>query len=140
MTVKDAATPNFRILQDCWFPNFLNGGLAQMTPQEQQQAEAWINANIFDAALVDPHRRMNVTDAVRRFIPTHPDWTGSVLQPLYAKTGQDEVRAARLYGNLVCRIGIGRPETWWSFPQPVSDDQFSRTYVLESQISSQLSP
>jgi hypothetical protein len=138
MTVKDAATADFRRLSDCWFPDYLNRGLAPLTPQEQQGVEAWINANIFDAAFADPNRRMNVTDAVRRFIPTHPDWTGSALEPLYARTGQDEERAARLYGNLVCRIGISRPETWWSFPQPVADDQFSRTYVLESQIAQSL--
>src|ERR1700737_2961418 len=47
----------------------------------------------------------------------------------------DDVHAARLYGNLVCRVGIIRPERWWCFPEPVADDRFSRTYVLQSRIS-----
>ena len=51
------------------------------------------------------------------------------------KTGLDDVHAARLYGNLVCRVGIIRPERWWCFPEPVADDRFSRTYVLQSRIS-----
>lgn len=66
-----------------------------MTPQEEQQAKAWIDTHVFDAALADPKGRTNVTEAVRRFIPNHPDWTGTPLQPLYDKTGQDDVHAAR---------------------------------------------
>jgi hypothetical protein len=137
MAVLDAAT-DFTQLQDCWFPQVLNLGLAQLTPQEVQQAIAWINAHVFDAALAEPTARMNVTEAVRRFIPNHPDWTGSPLQPLYDRTGQDDVHAARLYGNLVCRVGVSRPERWWSFPQPVAEDRFSRTYVLESRVAARL--
>ncbi|MDQ6702829.1 MAG: hypothetical protein M3Z96_06835 [Pseudomonadota bacterium] len=135
MTVIDAAA-DFHQLQDCWFPQFLNLALKQLTPQEEQQAKAWVDTHVFDAALADPKGRMNVTEAVRRFIPNHPDWTGTPLQPLYDKTGLGDVHAARLYGNLVCRVGISRPERWWCFPEPVAEDRFSRTYVLQSRIAS----
>ena len=73
MAVIDAAA-DFTQLQDCWFPQVLNLALKQLTPQEVQQAIAWINTNVFDAALAQPKGRMNVTEAVRRFIPNHPDW------------------------------------------------------------------
>jgi hypothetical protein len=136
MAVLDTAA-DFQQLRDCWFPHVLNLALAQLTPTEVQQANAWVNAHVFDAALAEPTLRMNVTEAIRRFIPNHPDW-GSPLQPLYDRTGQDDVHAARVYGNLVCRIGIGRPEHWWCFPQPVAEDRFSRTYVLESHVAAQL--
>jgi hypothetical protein len=79
-----------------------------------------------------------VTQALRCFIPTHPDWTGSALAPLYDKTGQNEEHAARLYGNVVCRVGVSRPERWWCFPEPVEPDHFSRTYVLESEIAARV--
>lgn len=133
MAVIDAAA-DFRQLQDCWFPQVLNPAWRLLIAQERRDAENWINANVFDAALALPTGRMNVTEALRRSIPNNPDWTGSALQPLYDRTGQDEVHAARLYGNLVCRIGIQRPERWWCFPEPVAEDRFSRTYVLESRI------
>jgi hypothetical protein len=72
-----------------------------LTPLEQQVATDWINLHVFDAAVAEPSGRMNVTDALRRSIPRHPDWTGSPLFPLWDRTGQDEGHAARLYGNLV---------------------------------------
>jgi len=131
MAVIDAAG-DFNQLRDCWFPGVLDLALRQLTSQEVQNEIAWINTHIFDAALAEPTDRMNVTEAVRRFIPNAPDWTGSPLMPLYDRTGQDEVRAGRLYGNLVCRVRVNRPERWWCFPEPVAEDRFSRTYVLES--------
>jgi hypothetical protein len=137
MAVFDAAA-DFNQLQDCWFPQFLDLALDQLTPQEVQSAIDWINVHIFDAALVEPTHRINVTEAVRRFIPNHPDWTGTPLQPLWQRTGRDEIHAARIYGNLVCRVGVGRSERWWSFPQPIAEDRFSRTYVLEAHIAARL--
>lgn len=133
MAVIDAAA-DFALLQDCWFPQVLDLALRQLSSQEQAQAAQWINSYIFDAAMAEPTGRMNVTEAVRRFIPSHPDWSGSPLAPLFDNTGQDEIHAARIYGNLVCRVGVSRPERWWSFPQPVAEDRFSRSYVLESRI------
>lgn len=134
MSVIDAAA-DFLQLQDCWFPQALNLAQQQLKPQEWQQITAWINTHVFDAALAQPTARMNVTEALRRSIQNNPDWTGSALQPLYDRTGQDDVHAARLYGNLVCRVGINRPERWWCFPEPVAEDRFSRTYVLESRVA-----
>lgn len=138
MTVIDAGHVNFPMLSDCWFPAELNNGFQLLTVQERQAAIAWINANIFDAAKVSQTGRMNVTTAIRAFLPMPPDWTGSPLQPLYDRTGQDDERAAKLYGNLVCRVGVGRPEIWWCFPEPVAEDRFSRTYVLSSKIAAVL--
>jgi hypothetical protein len=138
MSVIDVAG-NFNQLQDCWFPKVLDLALRHLTPQEVQDVIDWINMNVFDAAKAPgANNRMNVTNALRSFIQTHPDWTGTALEPLYAKTGQDEEHAARLYGNLVCRVGIGRRETWWCFPEPVGQDHFSRTYVLESAIAARV--
>jgi hypothetical protein len=137
MAVIDAAA-DFNQLQDCWFPRFLDLALRQLTPQEVQDAIAWINTHVFDAALVEPTHRMNVTEAIRRVMPDSRDWTGSALQPLYDKTGQDEIHVARIYGNLACRVGVNRPETWWCFPEPVAEDRFSRTYVLQSRIAAHL--
>ncbi len=133
MAVIDAAA-DFALLQDCWFPQALNLAMQQLTQQEGRQAETWINSHIFDAARALPTGRMNVTEALRLSIPNNPDWAGTALQPLYDRTGQDEVHAARIYGNLVCRVGIARPERWWCFPQPVAEDRFSRTYVLEARV------
>jgi hypothetical protein len=134
MAVIEAAG-DFNGLQDCSFPKDLDLALRQLTPQEVPAALSWINTHIFDAALAEPTGRMNVTVAVRRFILNAPDWTGSPLMPLYDKTGRDEVHAGRLYGNLVRRVGVNRPERWWCFPEPVAEDRFSRTYVLESRVA-----
>jgi hypothetical protein len=135
MAVIDVERAGFASLKDCWFPDYLEAALKQLTSQQSQQAEDWIHAHVFDAALNEPDQRMNVTEAVRRFIPTHPDWTGSALQPFWENTGKDEKRAARIYGNLVCRIGVHRIETWWCHSERVAEDRRSRTYVLESQFA-----
>ena len=123
---------DFKYMTDCWYPAFLDDCLRFLNPFEISHAENWINTYVFDAALRDPHRKMNVTIACRLSIPRHPDWTDSPLQPLYARTGQDEERASWCYGNLTCRIGIRRLETWWVFKQSVAADRASSTYVLES--------
>lgn len=129
MSVIDV-NANFACLTMCWFPKVVNCARLQLTAQEFQQVEDWIDKHVFDAAVAQHNGRMNVTVATRRFIPNSPDWTGSALQPLYDKTGEDPVYAARLYGNLVCHVGIRRKETWWCFPEPVADGRFSRTYIL----------
>ncbi|HUH83331.1 MAG TPA: hypothetical protein VLX85_01905 [Stellaceae bacterium] len=126
-------TDDFRLMTDCWFPKALDYALKnQLSPAEVAALTAWINKNVFDAALADPKKRMNVTEAIRRFLPNPPDFSGTPLAPLYDKTGQDEEHAAKLYGNMVCRVGVKRPEIWWCFPQVVGEDRHSRTYVLHS--------
>ena len=135
MAVIDAGRSDLRPLKDCWFPIELDAGLKQLTQQERQDAIAWINANVFDAAKASATGRMNVTTAIRASMPDPPSWEGSPLQPLYDKTGQNEERAAKLYGNLVCRVGVSRPETWWSFPEAVAEDRHSRTYILNSHVA-----
>jgi hypothetical protein len=57
MTVIDAAA-DFHQLQDCWFPQVLNLALNQLTPHEVQQAIAWIDTHVFDAAVAEPTGRM----------------------------------------------------------------------------------
>ena len=99
----------FRILTDCWFPAFLNGAMGAMSSKQIADMATWINRYVLDEA-------------------------GTPLQPLYDNTGWDEVHAARLYGNLVCRIAIGRPETFWCFIAPVAEDRYSRTYVLDRNV------
>ncbi|MGH7088513.1 MAG: hypothetical protein ACREFQ_06395 [Stellaceae bacterium] len=86
MAIIDVAA-NFAILQDCWFPHALNLALQQLSAQERQQAIAWINTQVFDAALALPTGHMNVTEALRHSIPNHPDWNGTALQALYDRTG-----------------------------------------------------
>jgi hypothetical protein len=128
--IKLTATGSHQSMRDCWYRVFLNQNLALLQGTEQQDAEAWINRYVFDAALKRPSRAVNVTEAIRQNIPNAPDWTYSPLQPLYDQTGCDPDRARRVYGNLVCRVGISRPETWWVFKQVVGHDQYSSTYVL----------
>jgi hypothetical protein len=41
---------NFNELQDCWFRDVLDNALKEVTPKEQQDAIAWVNTNVFDAA------------------------------------------------------------------------------------------
>ena len=136
--VIDAAG-SFEPLPDCWFPLVLNLAEQQVTPQELQDVTACIHEHVFNEALRRSDGRMNVTRALREFIPNHPDWTGSPLMPLYENTGMDEVHAARVYGNLVCRIGVrSRQEVWWCFPEPVAEDHFSRTYVIEDRVREHL--
>lgn len=137
MPVIDVSN-DFKQLAHCWFPQALNIARQQLSPAEWSDAVAWIERHIFDEALSRPNGRMNVTHAVREFIPTHPDWTGSPLQPLYDRTGQDPEHAARIYGNLVCEVGIQRPETWWCFPEPVAEDRMSRSYVADSAMRAQV--
>jgi hypothetical protein len=128
--VRDIARPNVH-MADCWYPPYLNQGLAALSPAERAAAEAWINVHVFDAALARPDGKMNVTEALRALPLGSKDWTGSPLEPLWDKTGQDEERAAKLLGNLVCRVGVARPEGWWTYPQKVADHT-SRTYVLDT--------
>lgn len=137
MAVIDCAKNDFPELQDCWFHEDLDNYLRLLTHDEVRDAIAWINQHVFDAALAEPGQRMNVTEAIRRVMP-YSDWTGTPLMPLYERTGQDYDQAALLYGNLVCRVGIRRPETWCSFSQPVADDRHSRTYVLHERVASRV--
>jgi hypothetical protein len=132
MTVIDAERLDFPKMTDCWFPAELDAALKSLTPNELQAAIDWVQYNIFEAAKATPTRSMNVTKAIRTFIPESPDWTGTPLQPLYDKTGKDDDRARKLYGNLVCRVGISRPETWWRWKQDVGGEHKSSTYRLES--------
>lgn len=123
-------TGSNQAMRDCWYPAFLNQNLALLRGTEQQDATDWINQYVFDDAMNRTNRVVNVTEAVRQHISSHPDWTGSPLQPLYARTGMHEERASWFYGNLVCRIGIHRPETWWVFKNAVGNNKHSSTYVF----------
>jgi len=69
-----------RDLEDCWFPEFPNSGLAQLSPEDRANIENWINVELFDAAVQSPpHRQIfNVTYRV----PS--DWSGTPLFGLYA--------------------------------------------------------
>jgi hypothetical protein len=133
MPVIDVAKNN-QTMTDCWYPDFLNRGLAVIPLADQQRAEAWIHTNIFNAALATPTKRMNVTEAIRLVMPHPPSWRKSALEPLYDNTyiNQHEERASWLYGNYVCRIGVRqRLETWWVFKKTVgADNRSSSTYVI----------
>jgi hypothetical protein len=119
-------------LNQCWFPNSLVLIQRNLLPQEIQGIEQWIHKNVFDAALQNSSRRMNVTEALRASIANNPDWNGIPLQPLYDKTGQDPERAAQLYGNLVCHVGIQRKEDWYCYSQhQPGKEHGSRTYFLK---------
>jgi hypothetical protein len=72
----------FRQLFDCWFPTELNAAMGVMTPQERVDMIAWVNAHVLDEAK-KTQAGMNVTKALRLFVPNHPDWTETPLLPLY---------------------------------------------------------
>jgi hypothetical protein len=126
----NTVTGNQQAMSDCWYPPFLNQMLAMLRGTEEQDARDWINRHVFDAALARPNRTVNVTVAARQNIPMHPDWSNSPLQPLFNRTGQNEEHAKWIYGNLICRVGVARPETWVVFPQCVGHKQYSSSYVL----------
>ena len=108
---------------DCWFPSFLNPRWALLSHAEQRGVTDYID-DIFDAAAQTRPHRFNVTSSV----PS--DWTGMALHPLYeVAAGYDVDNAAKLLGNLFCRVGIQRPELWYCFQQRVGDHT-SRTYML----------
>jgi hypothetical protein len=135
MAVIDLGNDNFPQLLDCWFRHELNLGMRRLTQREQSDCEAWVHAHVFNAALHSRRKRMNVTEALRRSMPNPPAWTGSPLQAIYDRNGQDKERAALLYGNLCCRIGVLRPEIWCCFPQVVGYDRpHSRTYALQGSL------
>ena len=75
MSVFDSVL--MRELEDCWFPEFLDSGLAELSPGDRADIEAWVYTELFDAAVQSPpHRQIfNVTYRV----PS--DWSGT---PLFA--------------------------------------------------------
>jgi hypothetical protein len=110
-------------MTDCWFPAYLNRSWALLSPVQKQAITGYINGVFDDAARTPPHR-FNVTNSVPA------DWTGMALQPLYEVAARYDVdEAAKLLGNLFCRIGIQRAELWFCFQQRVGDHT-SRTYML----------
>jgi hypothetical protein len=130
--VFDAETMKW--LRREWFSKegYLDGGLRMLKPRQETAIRKWINEELFDYALGKPagSRIFNVT-----WRSPGTEWEGTALMPLYSETGQDEERAARLYGLLVCRIAIERAdalgEIWYTFKQEISEDRpTSRSYVL----------
>ena len=110
-------------MTDCWFPPFVNPRWAALSGAQRKAITDYIN-EIFDAAVRTPPHRFNVTHSVSS------DWTNTPLQPLYeVAAGYDEADAAKLLGNMVCRIGVQRPELWYCFQQNVGDHT-SRTYMM----------
>ena len=99
-----------------------------MSPAEYQAMFEWINngSRWFEEAIRNGKGIFNVTWEVPSV------WTNTPLQPLYWKAaGEDSEYAALLYGNLVCRVGVQRPELWWSFKQKHRrEDHHSRSYVM----------
>jgi hypothetical protein len=123
MPVRDINGDLSTNMSDCWFPAYLNPRWSALTPKEQADVTAFINA-VFDAAAKTPPHRFNFTDS----FPS--DWRGSVLQPIYEKCAQyDETDAARILGNAFCRVGVSRPELWLCHQQLVGDHT-SRSYIL----------
>ncbi len=107
---------------DCWFPAYLNTRWAALSASDQQAITAYID-DVFTRAAGTPPYRFNVTESV----PS--DWTGIALQPLYdVAAGQDFEDAAKLLGNVFCRVGVRRPELWYCFQQRMGDHT-SRTYM-----------
>jgi len=132
--IRLTASGSQKSMPDCFYPDFLNIHLRLLQPGEEQAAAAWINTNVFDAALQRPCRGINVTEAVRQFIPNHPDWSDTPLEALYACVANSKNAveiASWIYGNLVCRIGVRqRRETWWVWKQTVGPNPPSSSYIL----------
>lgn len=129
INIVKANTP----MLDCWHPDFLNRCLAATPRPDQINFEQWAHTYIFDAALNRSTKRMNVTEAIRLFLPNPPDWFQTPLYPLYDNSyiNHDQERASWFYGNYICRIGIKqRPETWWTFKDNVGRYKSSSTYAI----------
>lgn len=108
-------------MRDPWYPNCLVA-LQSLSNIEHQNMVHWIHAHVFDIAVV--RGEMNVTQAIREFIGTDGEWPPTCdLFPLWNKTGQDWDYARQLYGNVVCQIGILRPEIFVRFKSPVGRDR-----------------
>ena len=125
MSVRDLSGDLNKNMADCWFPNYLNPRWKALTQQEQADVTAYIE-DVFDTAARNPPHRFNFTDSV----PS--DWRGSVLQPVYHKCAQyNPTEAAKVLGNVFCRVGVGRPELWLCHQQLVGDHT-SRSYILST--------
>ncbi len=110
-------------MADCWFPIYLDPRWAALSPAQQIGIESYIQ-DIFHTAVRTPPHHFNVTNSV----PSN--WANTALQPLYeTAAAYDEEDAAKLLGNLFCRIGIQRSEPWFCFQQRVGDHT-SRIYML----------
>jgi hypothetical protein len=120
-----------KTMSDCWYPIFLDQNLALLRSGEEQAARDWINKYVFDETLRRRNRSVNVTEALRDSIPNHPNWSGTPMEPLWERTGQDEQHAAFVYGNLVCRVGVQRPETWWVYKITIGFERSSSLYVYD---------
>ncbi len=108
---------------DCWFPNYLDPRWRTLSVAQQNAIIRYIE-DVFDLAAKTPPHRFNVTNSV----PS--DWRNTALQPLYEIAAVHDAKdAAKLLGNLFCRIGIKRSDLWDCFQQNVGDHT-SRTYVL----------
>ena len=143
MAVIDMHAAHPHALADTWFAAELDRALKYLTPQERVDAEAWCSHYVYVQALARRSRCMNTTEALREFVPQSrtinitllaDDWRYTALEPLYSRTGQDVEHAAKLYGNLVCRVGVRRPETWCSWKQQWFGLNYpeSRSYVARA--------
>jgi hypothetical protein len=131
MTVlRVSANGGNQSMPDCWFPVFLNQRLKMMGPGEEKAARDWITEFIFEDALRRRSRAVNVTQALRQHIPNHPYWSGTPMEPLWECT-RDEEQAAWVYGNLVCRVGVERPDTWWVYKISVGFERSSSIYIYD---------
>lgn len=123
MAVRDLLGDLNNNMSDCWYSNYLNIRWPALNSVEQAAVLLYIN-DIFDHSVSNPPHRFNFTDS----IPS--DWNGSALQPIYDKCAQKNPSdAAKVLGNLFCRVGIGRKELWLCH-QKLVGDHTSRNYIL----------
>lgn len=109
MSVIDAHGSSLAPLATTYYEKWTNRRCQPLTPAELQAVYAHIGV-IYDNALTRNPPRFNVT----RSVPS--DWQATPLQVLFERAcAYDHRDAALLLGNLVCRVGISRRETWWSF-------------------------
>jgi hypothetical protein len=126
----DGAT--HRELDHEWFheTGYLDRGLARVSQEERSAARDYVVRNLREA--IAKRLPFNVT-----WTSPGADWTGTPLEPLYSKTGEDEEHAAKLYGLFACRVVLEwareHGERWWTFKQPIGLCRHtSRSYVRQA--------
>jgi hypothetical protein len=132
-----------RQLTDCWYPEKTDAYLRRPDLRHHVgEITDWMDQNYYENAMRSPTQRFNFTWVTpTEFGDTPLEHVWEAMYDIYGERSAwplfdshktlAEVEAALLVGNLVCRVGIQRPEVWYCYRQYMgSTDKHSRSYVL----------